>query len=56
MSDYTEKLIEGLKSPEAPLMLPDLLSMADPFGSSVEDTRDGKWEEHKYIIYIAGQK
>uniref|UniRef100_A0AAR2IVJ8 non-specific serine/threonine protein kinase n=1 Tax=Pygocentrus nattereri TaxID=42514 RepID=A0AAR2IVJ8_PYGNA len=37
----TEKLIEGLKSPEASLMLPDLLSMADPFGSSVEDTRDG---------------
>ncbi|KAL6472572.1 hypothetical protein MHYP_G00187600 [Metynnis hypsauchen] len=36
-----EKLIEGLKSPEASLMLPDLLSMADPFGSSVEDTRDG---------------
>uniref|UniRef100_A0AAR2KNQ9 non-specific serine/threonine protein kinase n=1 Tax=Pygocentrus nattereri TaxID=42514 RepID=A0AAR2KNQ9_PYGNA len=30
----TEKLIEGLKSPEASLMLPDLLSMADPFGSS----------------------
>ncbi|XP_076852762.1 AP2-associated protein kinase 1-like [Brachyhypopomus gauderio] len=36
-----EKLIEGLKSPDASLMLPDLLSLADPFGSSVEDTRDG---------------
>ncbi|XP_060764311.1 AP2-associated protein kinase 1 isoform X2 [Neoarius graeffei] len=36
-----EKLIEGLKSPDASLMLPDLLSMSDPFGSSVEDTRDG---------------
>ncbi|XP_072515714.1 AP2-associated protein kinase 1 isoform X2 [Salminus brasiliensis] len=36
-----EKLIEGLKSPDTSLMLPDLLSMADPFGSSVEDTREG---------------
>uniref|UniRef100_A0A8B9L845 AP2 associated kinase 1b n=1 Tax=Astyanax mexicanus TaxID=7994 RepID=A0A8B9L845_ASTMX len=36
-----EKLIEGLKSPDASLMLPDLLSMSDPFGSSVEDSRDG---------------
>ncbi|KAM9455671.1 AP2-associated protein kinase 1 isoform 2-T2 [Clarias gariepinus] len=36
-----EKLIEGLKSPDASLMLPDLLSMSDPFGSSVEDIRDG---------------
>ncbi|KAK3522103.1 hypothetical protein QTP70_025278 [Hemibagrus guttatus] len=35
-----EKLIEGLKSPDASLMLPDLLSMSDPFGSSVEDMRD----------------
>lgn len=37
----TEKLIEGLKSPDTSLMLPDLLSMADPFGSSMDDTRDG---------------
>uniref|UniRef100_A0A8C1K510 non-specific serine/threonine protein kinase n=1 Tax=Cyprinus carpio TaxID=7962 RepID=A0A8C1K510_CYPCA len=29
----TEKLIEGLKSPDTSLMLPDLLSMADPFGT-----------------------
>ncbi|XP_039520321.1 AP2-associated protein kinase 1 isoform X2 [Pimephales promelas] len=34
-----EKLIEGLKSPDTSLMLPDLLSMADPFGSSMDDTR-----------------
>ncbi|XP_073685168.1 AP2-associated protein kinase 1 isoform X1 [Garra rufa] len=39
-----EKLIEGLKSPDTSLMLPDLLSMADPFGSSIDDTRDGKTE------------
>uniref|UniRef100_A0AAR2KL62 non-specific serine/threonine protein kinase n=1 Tax=Pygocentrus nattereri TaxID=42514 RepID=A0AAR2KL62_PYGNA len=47
-----EKLIEGLKSPEASLMLPDLLSMADPFGSSVEDTRDGKGEQHLPLTLI----
>ncbi|XP_028830116.1 AP2-associated protein kinase 1 isoform X6 [Denticeps clupeoides] len=35
-----EKLIEGLKSPDTSLMLPDLLSMADPFGSSVEESRN----------------
>ncbi|XP_027030539.2 AP2-associated protein kinase 1 isoform X1 [Tachysurus fulvidraco] len=39
-----EKLIEGLKSPDASLMLPDLLSLSDPFGSSVEDMRDGSAE------------
>ncbi|XP_077099590.1 AP2-associated protein kinase 1 isoform X7 [Siphateles boraxobius] len=37
-----EKLIEGLKSPDTSLMLPDLLSMADPFGSSMDDTRGVK--------------
>lgn len=41
VSSLTEKLIEGLKSPDASLMLPDLLSLSDPFGSSVEDMRDG---------------
>uniref|UniRef100_A0A671SC27 non-specific serine/threonine protein kinase n=1 Tax=Sinocyclocheilus anshuiensis TaxID=1608454 RepID=A0A671SC27_9TELE len=35
-----KKLIEGLKSPDTSLMLPDLLSMADPFGCSIDDTRD----------------
>ena len=49
----TEKLIEGLKSPEASLMLPDLLSMADPFGSSVEDTRDGKGKEHLPLAHYS---
>ncbi|XP_055742839.1 uncharacterized protein FLJ45252 homolog isoform X3 [Salvelinus fontinalis] len=32
----TEKLIEGLKSPETSLLLPDLLPLADPFSSSAE--------------------
>uniref|UniRef100_A0A8C0P3X4 AP2-associated protein kinase 1 n=1 Tax=Canis lupus familiaris TaxID=9615 RepID=A0A8C0P3X4_CANLF len=30
----TEKLIEGLKSPDTSLLLPDLLPMTDPFGST----------------------
>lgn len=44
----TEKLIEGLKSPDASLMLPDLLSMSDPFGSSVEDIKDGNVRTHTH--------
>ncbi|KAG5840601.1 hypothetical protein ANANG_G00190480 [Anguilla anguilla] len=36
LSDTPEKLIEGLKSPETSLLLPDLLPLADPFGSSAE--------------------
>ncbi|MGH0125739.1 UNVERIFIED_CONTAM: hypothetical protein FKN15_001573 [Acipenser sinensis] len=36
-----EKLIEGLKSPELPLLLPDLLPLADPFGSSTEGSYNG---------------
>lgn len=40
--DFTDtpvKLIEGLKSPDtSSLMLPDLLSLSDPFGGSVEES------------------
>lgn len=36
-----EKLIEGLKSPEPALLLPDLLPLADPFGST-SDAVNGK--------------
>ncbi|XP_058279695.1 AP2-associated protein kinase 1 isoform X2 [Hirundo rustica] len=36
-----EKLIEGLKSPEPALLLPDLLPLADPFGSTA-DAVNGK--------------
>ncbi|XP_006862992.1 PREDICTED: AP2-associated protein kinase 1 [Chrysochloris asiatica] len=32
--DAPEKLIEGLKSPDTSLLLPELLPMADPFGSA----------------------
>ncbi|XP_029940032.1 AP2-associated protein kinase 1 isoform X2 [Salarias fasciatus] len=39
LSDTPEKLIEGLKSPDtSSLMLPDLLSLSDPFGGSVEES------------------
>lgn len=48
VSVCTEKLIEGLKSPDASLMLPDLLSMSDPFGSSVEDIKDGNVHTHTH--------
>uniref|UniRef100_A0A8C3BIM9 non-specific serine/threonine protein kinase n=1 Tax=Cairina moschata TaxID=8855 RepID=A0A8C3BIM9_CAIMO len=37
----TEKLIEGLKSPETALLLPDILPLADPFGST-SDAVNGK--------------
>lgn len=36
-----EKLIEGLKSPDTSLLLPDLLPMTDPFGSA-SDAVTGK--------------
>ncbi|XP_072491438.1 AP2-associated protein kinase 1 isoform X7 [Notamacropus eugenii] len=36
-----EKLIEGLKSPSTSLLLPDLLPLADPFGST-SDAVNGK--------------
>ncbi|XP_005451327.1 AP2-associated protein kinase 1 isoform X2 [Oreochromis niloticus] len=39
LSDTPEKLIEGLKSPDtSSLMLPDLLSLSDPFGGAVEES------------------
>ncbi|XP_029390900.1 AP2-associated protein kinase 1 isoform X3 [Mus pahari] len=36
----TEKLIEGLKSPDTSLLLPDLLPMTDPFGSTSDAVID----------------
>ncbi|XP_069622659.1 AP2-associated protein kinase 1 isoform X2 [Ranitomeya imitator] len=42
-SGGTEKLIEGLKSPEPQLLLPHLVQLADPFGSTSE-TVNGKAE------------
>ncbi|XP_075714638.1 AP2-associated protein kinase 1 isoform X3 [Rhinoderma darwinii] len=43
LSEAPEKLIEGLKSPEPPLLLPQLIQLADPFGSTSEDV-NGKAE------------
>uniref|UniRef100_A0A8C2XEE4 non-specific serine/threonine protein kinase n=1 Tax=Cyclopterus lumpus TaxID=8103 RepID=A0A8C2XEE4_CYCLU len=37
----TEKLIEGLKSPEPSLLLPDLLTLANPFSSAAESSTNG---------------
>ncbi|XP_072258920.1 AP2-associated protein kinase 1 isoform X7 [Pyxicephalus adspersus] len=36
LSEAPEKLIEGLKSPEPQLLLPHLVQLADPFGSTNE--------------------
>ncbi|XP_034025441.1 LOW QUALITY PROTEIN: AP2-associated protein kinase 1-like [Thalassophryne amazonica] len=44
LSDTPEKLIEGLKSPETSLHLPDLLTLADPFGTSTESFANAKAE------------
>ncbi|CAJ0966291.1 unnamed protein product [Ranitomeya imitator] len=41
LSETPEKLIEGLKSPEPQLLLPHLVQLADPFGSTSE-TVNGK--------------
>ncbi|XP_044273411.1 AP2-associated protein kinase 1 isoform X3 [Varanus komodoensis] len=41
LSDTPEKLIEGLRSPEPALLLPDILPLADPFGST-SDAVNGK--------------
>nr|XP_019949458.1 PREDICTED: AP2-associated protein kinase 1-like isoform X2 [Paralichthys olivaceus] len=40
---FPEKLIEGLKSPET-LLLPDLLTPADPFNSTAESSTNAKAE------------
>ncbi|XP_047447223.1 AP2-associated protein kinase 1-like isoform X3 [Mugil cephalus] len=44
LSDTSEKLIEGLKSPETSLLLPDLLTLADPFNASAESSTNAKAE------------
>ncbi|KAM7080918.1 AP2-associated protein kinase 1 isoform 12-T13 [Ciconia maguari] len=40
LSDTPEKLIEGLKSPETALLLPDILPLADPFGSTSDPVNE----------------
>ncbi|CAN9504893.1 unnamed protein product [Ophioblennius macclurei] len=55
LSDTPEKLIEGLKSPDtSSLMLPDLLSLSDPFGSSVEESAKDPLAADESLILISG--
>ncbi|KAG7223980.1 hypothetical protein INR49_015237 [Caranx melampygus] len=56
LSDTPEKLIEGLKSPDtSSLMLPDLLSLSDPFGGSVEESaKDSLTAEDSLLGLISG--
>nr|XP_046243123.1 AP2-associated protein kinase 1-like isoform X11 [Scatophagus argus] len=44
LNAFPEKLIEGLKSPETSVLLPDLLTLADPFSSSAESSTNAKAE------------
>ncbi|XP_032372875.1 AP2-associated protein kinase 1 isoform X9 [Etheostoma spectabile] len=57
LSDTTEKLIEGLKSPETSLLLlPDLLTPANPFNSSAESsTNDVQGQSNGYSVLSEGQ-
>uniref|UniRef100_A0A8B9GE19 non-specific serine/threonine protein kinase n=1 Tax=Amazona collaria TaxID=241587 RepID=A0A8B9GE19_9PSIT len=50
LSDTPEKLIEGLKSPETALLLPDILPLADPFGST-SDAVNGKDKPRVKLLY-----
>ncbi|XP_044052125.1 AP2-associated protein kinase 1-like isoform X9 [Siniperca chuatsi] len=57
ISDTTEKLIEGLKSPETSLLLPDLLTLTGPFSSSAESsTNDVQGESNGYSVLGEGQE
>ncbi|KAM8885333.1 AP2-associated protein kinase 1-like isoform 10-T10 [Spinachia spinachia] len=57
LSDPTEKLIEGLKSPEPSLLLPDLITLANPFsaaaGSSINDVQR---QSNGYSVLEEGQE
>ncbi|XP_042343453.1 AP2-associated protein kinase 1-like isoform X6 [Plectropomus leopardus] len=44
LNAFPEKLIEGLKSPETSLLLPDLLTLTSPFNSSAESSTNVKAE------------
>uniref|UniRef100_A0A4W5M5D0 non-specific serine/threonine protein kinase n=1 Tax=Hucho hucho TaxID=62062 RepID=A0A4W5M5D0_9TELE len=53
----TEKLIEGLKSPETCLLLPDLLPLADPFSSCGEgNSNDSTYLRSGFQPPEAGEK
>uniref|UniRef100_A0A3Q1EYF6 non-specific serine/threonine protein kinase n=1 Tax=Acanthochromis polyacanthus TaxID=80966 RepID=A0A3Q1EYF6_9TELE len=44
LNAFPEKLIEGLKSPEPSVLLPDLLTLADPFSTSAVSSTNAKAE------------
>ncbi|XP_035811732.2 AP2-associated protein kinase 1-like isoform X7 [Amphiprion ocellaris] len=44
LNAFPEKLIEGLKSPEPSVLLPDLLTLADPFNTSAVSSTNAKAE------------
>ncbi|XP_064823857.1 AP2-associated protein kinase 1-like isoform X2 [Oncorhynchus masou masou] len=46
---FPEKLIEGLKSPETCLLLPDLLPLADPFSSCGEGNSNAAAKADMYV-------
>ncbi|XP_066863571.1 AP2-associated protein kinase 1 isoform X12 [Kogia breviceps] len=48
--DAPEKLIEGLKSPDTSLLLPDLLPMTDPFGSTSDAVIGIQREPNPYPV------
>nr|XP_028596996.1 AP2-associated protein kinase 1 isoform X11 [Podarcis muralis] len=50
LSDTPEKLIEGLKSPEPALLLPDILPLADPFGSTPDAVNGLQGEPTIYFV------
>uniref|UniRef100_A0A8D2QDS2 Protein kinase domain-containing protein n=1 Tax=Zonotrichia albicollis TaxID=44394 RepID=A0A8D2QDS2_ZONAL len=47
-----EKLIEGLKSPEPALLLPELLPLADPFGSTAEPA-NGNCPPERLTLFVS---
>ncbi|XP_036835657.1 AP2-associated protein kinase 1 isoform X5 [Oncorhynchus mykiss] len=49
LSDTPDKLIEGLKSPETCLLLPDLLPLADPFSSCGEGNSNAAAKADTYV-------
>ncbi|XP_075960461.1 AP2-associated protein kinase 1-like isoform X7 [Anarhichas minor] len=57
LCDTTEKLIEGLKSPEPSLLLSDLLTPANPFSSAAESSaNDVQGQSNGYSVLGEGQE
>ncbi|XP_060539297.1 AP2-associated protein kinase 1 isoform X6 [Pantherophis guttatus] len=56
LSDTPEKLIEGLKSPEPALLLPDILPLADPFGCTSDAMNGRQGKPAAYFMVSAEQE